>query len=97
MGKVIHCYVFRHLKVWDLTRTIALEYMYAKCGDLSLSRNVFDIMPMKDIAWSTRYLQVGCTGMEKNHFFSSRRCYYQGSNPTMLLLFVFDLLVAIPG
>lgn len=54
MGKEIHCYVFRHWMVGDLTSTTAIAYMYAKCGDLNLSRNVFDMMPRKDVvAWNT--------------------------------------------
>ncbi|KAK7243934.1 hypothetical protein RIF29_38750 [Crotalaria pallida] len=54
MGKEVHCYVFRHRLIGDLTCATALVYMYAKCGDLNLSRSVFDMMPRKDVvAWNT--------------------------------------------
>jgi len=54
MCKEIHCYVFRHRKVWDLKCTNTLLYTYAKCGDLSFSRNVFDMIAVKDVvSWTT--------------------------------------------
>jgi len=53
-GKEIHCYVFRNWEVGNLTNTTALVDMYAKCGDLSLSRNFFDVMPIKNVfPWNT--------------------------------------------
>ncbi|WJX72851.1 hypothetical protein P8452_56689 [Trifolium repens] len=42
--------------VWACTRGYGFSchaYMYAKCGDLSVSRNVIHMMPIKDVAWST--------------------------------------------
>ena len=66
MGKEIHCYVFRHWKDWDLARTNALVDMYAKCGDLNLSRNVFDMMPIKDVfSWNTMIFANGMHGNGK--------------------------------
>ncbi|KAF7811388.1 putative pentatricopeptide repeat-containing protein [Senna tora] len=54
MGKEVHCYVFRHWLIGDLTSMTALVYMYSKCGDLNLSQSVFDMMPRKDVvAWNT--------------------------------------------
>jgi len=54
MGREIHCYVFQNLEVGNLTETTTLVDMYAKCSDLSLSRNVFDMMPIKiEVSWDT--------------------------------------------
>jgi len=70
MGKEIHCYVFRHWKVGDLTSTTALLYMYAKCGDLNLSRNVFDMMRRKDVvAWNTMIIANAMHGNGKKALF----------------------------
>nr|XP_027187589.1 pentatricopeptide repeat-containing protein At1g20230-like [Cicer arietinum] len=70
MGKEIHCYAFRHWKVGDLTSTTALVYMYAKCGDLNLSRNVFDMMPRKDVvAWNTMIVANAMHGNGKEALF----------------------------
>ncbi|EEF49272.1 pentatricopeptide repeat-containing protein At1g20230 [Ricinus communis] len=53
-GKEIHGYVFRHWFIEDVTITTALVLLYAKCGDLELSRHVFNTMPRKDVvAWNT--------------------------------------------
>ncbi|XP_045792979.1 pentatricopeptide repeat-containing protein At2g29760, chloroplastic-like [Trifolium pratense] len=70
MGKEIHGYVFRHWKVGDLTSTTALLYMYAKCGDLNLSRNVFNMMRRKDVvAWNTMIIANAMHGNGKEALF----------------------------
>ncbi|RHN75183.1 putative pentatricopeptide [Medicago truncatula] len=44
--------------------------MYAKCGDLSLSRNFFNIMSAKDVvAWSTMIFANGMHGNGKEALF----------------------------
>ncbi|KAE9590541.1 putative tetratricopeptide-like helical domain, DYW domain-containing protein [Lupinus albus] len=66
MGKEVHCYVFRHQLISDLTSATALVYMYAKCGDLNLSRSVFDMMPRKDVvAWNTMIIANAMHGNGK--------------------------------
>ncbi|KAK2987501.1 hypothetical protein RJ640_012160 [Escallonia rubra] len=53
-GREIHGYVFRHWFLEDITATTALVFMYAKCGQLEVSRRVFDMMPRRDtVAWNT--------------------------------------------
>ncbi|XP_060195918.1 pentatricopeptide repeat-containing protein At1g20230-like [Lycium barbarum] len=53
-GKEIHGFLLRHLFLEDETVSTALVFMYAKCGDLELSKRVFCMMPKKDtIAWNT--------------------------------------------
>ncbi|CAI8613086.1 unnamed protein product [Vicia faba] len=70
MGMEIHCYVLRHWKVGDLTSTTALLYMYAKCGDLNLSRNVFNMMRRKDVvAWNTMIIANAMHGDGKEALF----------------------------
>ncbi|KHN26811.1 Pentatricopeptide repeat-containing protein [Glycine soja] len=66
MGKEIHCYVFRHWLIGDLTTMTTLVYMYAKCGDLNLSRNVFDMILRKDVvAWNTMIIANAMHGNGK--------------------------------
>ncbi|XP_057451920.1 pentatricopeptide repeat-containing protein At1g20230-like [Lotus japonicus] len=65
MGKEVHCYGLRH-RIGDLSSTTALVYMYAKCSDLNLSRNVFDMMPKKDVvAWNTMIIANAMHGNGK--------------------------------
>ncbi|KAL6206030.1 hypothetical protein ACLB2K_023281 [Fragaria x ananassa] len=53
-GKEVHSYIFRNCLMNDLASTTALVFMYAKCGELELSRRVFSLMPEKDtVAWNT--------------------------------------------
>lgn len=53
-GKEIHGYIFRTWLIEDLATTTAVVFMYAKCGDLELSRRVFSLMSKKDtVAWNT--------------------------------------------
>ncbi|KAK9937569.1 hypothetical protein M0R45_014348 [Rubus argutus] len=53
-GKEVHSYIFRNCLMDDLATTTALVFMYAKCGELELSRRVFNLMPVKDtVAWNT--------------------------------------------
>ncbi|KAK8469339.1 hypothetical protein PHAVU_005G052766 [Phaseolus vulgaris] len=66
MGKEVHCYVFRHWLVWDLTTLTAVVYMYVKCGDLNLSRNEFGMMQKKDVfAWNTMIIANAMHGNGK--------------------------------
>jgi len=66
MGKEVYCYVFRHWLVWDLTTLTAVVYMYAKCGDLNLSRNVFGMMHRKDVVtWNTMIIANAMHGNGK--------------------------------
>lgn len=53
-GKESHGYIFRHWFIEDIMTATALVFLYAKCGDLDLSRRVFNMMPRRDtIAWNT--------------------------------------------
>ncbi|KAL2905706.1 hypothetical protein RDABS01_004416 [Bienertia sinuspersici] len=53
-GKEIHAYIFIDRMCADMTTTIALVYMYAKCGELEISCQIFNMMPRKDVvAWNT--------------------------------------------
>ncbi|KAA8531780.1 hypothetical protein F0562_006503 [Nyssa sinensis] len=53
-GKEIHGYIFRHWFYEDITAATALVFMYAKCGELELSRRVFNMIPRRDtVAWNT--------------------------------------------
>lgn len=53
-GAEIHGFIIRRLFSEDETVSTALVLMYAKCGDLELSKRVFYMMPKKDtIAWNT--------------------------------------------
>lgn len=56
-GREIHGFVFRHSFIEDTTITTALVLLYARCGDLEHSREVFNMMPTKDVvAWNTMIL-----------------------------------------
>ncbi|VFQ68469.1 unnamed protein product [Cuscuta campestris] len=53
-GKEIHCFVFHHGFLNDITSATALVFLYAKCGSLELSRRTFDLMLGKDtVAYNT--------------------------------------------
>ncbi|KAG8384498.1 hypothetical protein BUALT_Bualt04G0124200 [Buddleja alternifolia] len=53
-GKEIHAYAFRHCFTEDLAASTALVLIYAKSGDLEMSKRVFSMMPLKDtVAWNT--------------------------------------------
>ncbi|KAL2895466.1 hypothetical protein RDABS01_011375, partial [Bienertia sinuspersici] len=52
-GKEIHAYIFKNSICTDMTTTTALVYMYAKCGELDTSCQIFSMMPSKDVvAWN---------------------------------------------
>ncbi|KAJ4960032.1 hypothetical protein NE237_019942 [Protea cynaroides] len=65
-GKEIHGYSFRHQIIADVTAGTALIFMYAKCGDLELSRRVFDMLSRRDtIAWNTMIMANSMHGNGK--------------------------------
>ncbi|XP_021847810.1 pentatricopeptide repeat-containing protein At1g20230 [Spinacia oleracea] len=62
-GKEIHAYIFRNKTFSDMTTTTALVYMYAKCGELEISSQIFNMMPRKDaIAWNTMIISNSMHG-----------------------------------
>ncbi|KAK9669915.1 hypothetical protein RND81_13G163900 [Saponaria officinalis] len=62
-GKEIHAYIFRNMMFDDMTCTTALVYMYAKCGQLEISRQIFSMMPTRDvIAWNTMIIATSMHG-----------------------------------
>lgn len=62
-GKEIHAYAYRHALVSDVAVGSALADMYAKCGCLTLSRRVFDEMPIKNvITWNVIIMAYGMHG-----------------------------------
>nr|XP_043622062.1 pentatricopeptide repeat-containing protein At3g57430, chloroplastic [Erigeron canadensis]XP_043622063.1 pentatricopeptide repeat-containing protein At3g57430, chloroplastic [Erigeron canadensis]XP_043622064.1 pentatricopeptide repeat-containing protein At3g57430, chloroplastic [Erigeron canadensis]XP_043622065.1 pentatricopeptide repeat-containing protein At3g57430, chloroplastic [Erigeron canadensis] len=62
-GKEIHAYAIRNLLASDVAVGSALADMYAKCGCLNLARNVFDLMPVRNvITWNVMFLAYGMHG-----------------------------------
>ncbi|OVA05194.1 Pentatricopeptide repeat [Macleaya cordata] len=56
-GREIHGYSYRHQFFKDIMVGTSLVFMYAKCGELELSRRVFNNLPRRDtIAWNTMIL-----------------------------------------
>ncbi|RZC67050.1 hypothetical protein C5167_010737 [Papaver somniferum] len=56
-GREIHGYSYRHQHLEDIVVGTSLVFMYAKCGELDLSRRVFDNLLQRDtIAWNTMIL-----------------------------------------
>ncbi|KAI3895717.1 hypothetical protein MKW98_025508 [Papaver atlanticum] len=56
-GREIHGYSYRHQHFEDIVVGTSLVFMYAKCGELDLSRRVFDNLLRRDtIAWNTMIL-----------------------------------------
>lgn len=82
MGKELHCYLFRHWLIGDLISSTALVYMYAKCGDLNLSRSVFNMMPRKDIgAWNTMIIANAMHGNGEEALFLFNNMIRLGVQP----------------
>ncbi|KAM0061283.1 putative tetratricopeptide-like helical domain superfamily, DYW domain-containing protein [Helianthus debilis subsp. tardiflorus] len=62
-GKEIHAYAIRNLLASDVAVGSALADMYAKCGCLTLARNVFDKMPIRNvITWNVMFMAYGMHG-----------------------------------
>ncbi|PWA35292.1 Pentatricopeptide repeat-containing protein [Artemisia annua] len=62
-GKEIHAYAIRNLLATDVAVGSALTDMYAKCGCLTLARNVFDSMPIRNvITWNVMFMAYGMHG-----------------------------------
>ncbi|KAK1428093.1 hypothetical protein QVD17_16921 [Tagetes erecta] len=62
-GKEIHAYAIRNMLASDVAVGSALADMYAKCGCLSLARNVFDGMSVRNvITWNVMFMAYGMHG-----------------------------------
>ncbi|KNA23285.1 hypothetical protein SOVF_026300 [Spinacia oleracea] len=62
-GKEIHAYAIKNNMASDVAVGSALVDMYAKCGCLTLSKNVFDHMPKKNvITWNVLIMAYGMHG-----------------------------------
>ncbi|KAL6313561.1 hypothetical protein AAG906_006926 [Vitis piasezkii] len=81
-GKQIHGYVFRHWFFQDLTTTTALVFMYAKCGDLELSRRVFSMMRKRDtVSWNTMIIANSMHGNGEEALLLFREMVDSGVRP----------------
>ncbi|KAF2301614.1 hypothetical protein GH714_028274 [Hevea brasiliensis] len=81
-GKEIHGYAFRHCFIEDMTITTALVLLYAKCGDLELSREVFNMMPIKDVvAWNTMIIANSMHGNGEKSLMLFRKMLDLGIKP----------------
>ncbi|ONK65011.1 uncharacterized protein A4U43_C07F32550 [Asparagus officinalis] len=66
LGKWIHAYIDRNNIKIDAQLSCSLIDMYAKCGDVELSHNVFNKMPHKDlVSWSTMIRGLAMHGHSK--------------------------------
>lgn len=62
-GKEIHAYAVKNILASDVAVGSALVDMYAKCGCLSLSRKMFDQMPVRNaITWNVMIMGYGMHG-----------------------------------
>lgn len=81
-GKQIHGYIFRHWFFQDLTTTTALVFMYAKCGDLELSRRVFSMMTKRDtVSWNTMIIANSMHGNGEEALLLFREMVDSGVRP----------------
>lgn len=81
-GKEIHGYIFKHCFIEDLTTTTAVVFMYAKCGDLELSRRVFSLMPKKDtVAWNTIIIANSMHGRGEEALLLFQKMLDSGAKP----------------
>ncbi|KDP41925.1 hypothetical protein JCGZ_26943 [Jatropha curcas] len=81
-GKEIHGYVFRHWLIEDKTIATALVLLYAKSGDLLHSKEVFDMMPQKDIfAWNTVIIANSMHGNGEESLMFFRKMLSVGIKP----------------
>ncbi|XP_042503995.1 pentatricopeptide repeat-containing protein At1g20230-like [Macadamia integrifolia] len=81
-GKEIHGYTFRHQIMEDVTVATALIFMYAKCGDLELSRRVFDRLSRRDtIAWNTMIMANSMHGNGKDALLIFQKMIDSGVKP----------------
>lgn len=84
-GKEIHAYIFRNKIFTDITTTTALVYMYAKCGELELSSQIFNIMPRKDaVAWNTIIIANAMHGRGEEALLLFRNMLISGVKPNSI-------------
>lgn len=95
-GKEIHGYIFRHRFTEDVTTATALVFMYAKCGNLELSRRAFSLMPKKDtVAWNTIIIANSMHGKGEEALLLFQKMLESGTKPILLLFQVFYPVVVI--
>ncbi|KAF5176928.1 Pentatricopeptide repeat, partial [Thalictrum thalictroides] len=67
MGRWVHTFIDKHIIKVDLELTTALINMYARCGCIEKSRELFDAMPEKDTkAWSSMIVGLAIHGLAED-------------------------------
>ncbi|KAL5728222.1 hypothetical protein ACHQM5_001334 [Ranunculus cassubicifolius] len=67
LGKWVHAFVDKHIIKVDLELTTALINMYARCGCIEKSRELFDEMPERDTkAWSSMIVSLAIHGLAED-------------------------------
>ncbi|KAF3442835.1 hypothetical protein FNV43_RR16753 [Rhamnella rubrinervis] len=81
-GKEIHGFMIRRDVTSDLFCASALIDMYAKCGNLDFSRQVFDLMPDKnEVSWNSIIAAYGNHGCLKDSLILFREMLENGFLP----------------
>ncbi|PIA50144.1 hypothetical protein AQUCO_01300702v1 [Aquilegia coerulea] len=67
LGRWVHAFIDKHIIKVDLELTTALINMYARCGCIEKSRELFDAMPKKDTkAWSSMIVGLAIHGLAED-------------------------------
>ncbi|CAA0815274.1 Pentatricopeptide repeat-containing protein -chloroplastic [Striga hermonthica] len=84
-GKLIHAYVLRRGLESILPVMNALITMYAKCGELESSKNIFDRMEKKDVvSWNSMISSYGIHGLGKDALSVFRDMVGSGVSPSVV-------------
>ncbi|XP_058084122.1 pentatricopeptide repeat-containing protein At4g39952, mitochondrial-like [Magnolia sinica] len=81
-GKWIHNYVKETGMEFDVSLATALVDMYAKCGQLEISREIFDAMPKRDvISWNVMIFGYGIHGNARDALETFQQMENSGMKP----------------
>eukprot|EP01018_Ginkgo_biloba_P026037 Gb_14324 [translate_table: standard] len=84
-GKELHHYAIKTGFENDIFVASALIDMYAKCGDIELSRQVFDKMPWRNVvSWNAMITGYGLHGMGEDALTLFMQMQQTGTKPTYI-------------